>query len=61
MIPLSLEAVAAAIGGRLCDVPDASVLMTAPAVVDSRTSGPAVCSLRFPVSTLTGMPSRRMR
>ncbi|MCX4399944.1 UDP-N-acetylmuramoyl-tripeptide--D-alanyl-D-alanine ligase (plasmid) [Streptomyces sp. NBC_00053] len=36
MIPLSLEAVASAVGGRLCDVPDPSVLMTAPAVVDSR-------------------------
>ncbi|WP_434600122.1 UDP-N-acetylmuramoyl-tripeptide--D-alanyl-D-alanine ligase [Streptomyces sp. A5-4] len=40
MIPLSLEAVAAAVGGRLCDVPDPSVLMTAPAVVDSRTVQP---------------------
>ncbi|MFD7620217.1 UDP-N-acetylmuramoyl-tripeptide--D-alanyl-D-alanine ligase [Streptomyces sp. NPDC059802] len=40
MIPLSLEAVAAAVGGRLCDVPDPSVLMTAPAVVDSRTVEP---------------------
>ncbi|MER6144692.1 UDP-N-acetylmuramoyl-tripeptide--D-alanyl-D-alanine ligase [Streptomyces sparsogenes] len=40
MIPLSLEAVAAAVGGRLCDVPDASVLVTAPAVVDSRTVEP---------------------
>ncbi|MFD5780431.1 UDP-N-acetylmuramoyl-tripeptide--D-alanyl-D-alanine ligase [Streptomyces sp. NPDC126933] len=37
MIPLSLESVATAVGGRLCDVPDSSVLMTAPAVVDSRT------------------------
>ncbi|MGW3929440.1 UDP-N-acetylmuramoyl-tripeptide--D-alanyl-D-alanine ligase [Streptomyces microflavus] len=36
MIPLSLEAVASAVGGRLCDVPDPSALMTAPAVVDSR-------------------------
>ncbi|MEW2051719.1 UDP-N-acetylmuramoyl-tripeptide--D-alanyl-D-alanine ligase [Streptomyces sp. NPDC005476] len=40
MIPLSLEAVAAAVGGRLYDVPDPSVLMTAPAVVDSRTVEP---------------------
>jgi UDP-N-acetylmuramoyl-tripeptide--D-alanyl-D-alanine ligase len=40
VIPFSLEAVAAAVGGRLCDVPDASVLMTAPAVVDSRTVEP---------------------
>ncbi|MFD7314044.1 UDP-N-acetylmuramoyl-tripeptide--D-alanyl-D-alanine ligase [Streptomyces sp. NPDC059883] len=40
MIPLSLEAVATAVGGRLCDVPDSSVLMTAPAVVDSRTVEP---------------------
>ncbi|CAL9652943.1 UDP-N-acetylmuramoyl-tripeptide--D-alanyl-D-alanine ligase [Streptomyces sp. enrichment culture] len=40
MIPLSLEAVAAAVGGRLCDVPDPSVLMTAPAAVDSRTVEP---------------------
>ncbi|MEU3733709.1 UDP-N-acetylmuramoyl-tripeptide--D-alanyl-D-alanine ligase [Streptomyces sp. NPDC033538] len=36
MIPLSLEAVASAVGGRLCDVADSSALMTAPAVVDSR-------------------------
>ncbi|MFI6002074.1 UDP-N-acetylmuramoyl-tripeptide--D-alanyl-D-alanine ligase [Streptomyces sp. NPDC051366] len=36
MIPLSLEAVAAAVGGRLCDVPDPSVPVTAPAAVDSR-------------------------
>ncbi|MFI5867240.1 UDP-N-acetylmuramoyl-tripeptide--D-alanyl-D-alanine ligase [Streptomyces sp. NPDC051546] len=36
MIPLSLEALAAAVGGRLVDVPDASVLVTAPTVVDSR-------------------------
>ncbi|GAA5216874.1 UDP-N-acetylmuramoyl-tripeptide--D-alanyl-D-alanine ligase [Streptomyces thinghirensis] len=36
MIPLSLEAVASAVGGRLCDVPDPAALMTAPAVVDSR-------------------------
>ncbi|WP_432182232.1 UDP-N-acetylmuramoyl-tripeptide--D-alanyl-D-alanine ligase [Streptomyces sp. NBC_00063] len=40
MIPLSLEAVAAAVGGRLCDVPDPSTLMTAPAVVDSRAVQP---------------------
>ncbi|ROQ72983.1 Mur ligase-like protein [Streptomyces sp. CEV 2-1] len=40
MIPLSLEAVATAVGGRLCDVPDPSVLMTASAVVDSRTVEP---------------------
>lgn len=40
MIPLSLEAVASAVGGRLSDVPDPSVLMTAPAVVDSRTVEP---------------------
>ncbi|WP_328582645.1 UDP-N-acetylmuramoyl-tripeptide--D-alanyl-D-alanine ligase [Streptomyces sp. NBC_00370] len=40
MIPFSLEAVATAVGGRLCDVPDSSVLMTAPAVVDSRTVEP---------------------
>ncbi|GAA2271855.1 UDP-N-acetylmuramoyl-tripeptide--D-alanyl-D-alanine ligase [Streptomyces atrovirens] len=40
VIPLSLEAVAAAVSGRLCDVPDASVLVTAPAVVDSRTVQP---------------------
>lgn len=40
MIPLSVEAVAAAVGGRLCDVSDASVLVTAPAVVDSRTVEP---------------------
>ncbi|MCY0930982.1 UDP-N-acetylmuramoyl-tripeptide--D-alanyl-D-alanine ligase [Streptomyces sp. H27-H1] len=36
MIPLSLERIAAIVGGRLCDVPDPGVLMTAPAVVDSR-------------------------
>lgn len=40
MIPLSREAVANAVGGRLCDVPDPSPLMTAPAVVDSRTVEP---------------------
>ncbi|MYV52573.1 UDP-N-acetylmuramoyl-tripeptide--D-alanyl-D-alanine ligase [Streptomyces sp. SID3212] len=40
MIPLSLEAVAAAVGGRLYDVPDPSVLMSAPAVVDSRAVEP---------------------
>ncbi|MFL4909466.1 UDP-N-acetylmuramoyl-tripeptide--D-alanyl-D-alanine ligase [Streptomyces sp. MMS24-I2-30] len=40
MIPLSLEAVAAAVGGRLRGVPDPSVLVTAPAVVDSRTVEP---------------------
>ncbi len=40
MIPLSLEAVVAVVGGRLCDVPDASVMVTAPAVVDSRTVEP---------------------
>ncbi|MFJ1662367.1 UDP-N-acetylmuramoyl-tripeptide--D-alanyl-D-alanine ligase [Streptomyces anthocyanicus] len=40
MIPLSLEAVATAVGGRLCDVPDPSALMSAPAVVDSRTVEP---------------------
>ncbi|WP_328917148.1 MULTISPECIES: UDP-N-acetylmuramoyl-tripeptide--D-alanyl-D-alanine ligase [unclassified Streptomyces] len=40
MIPLSLEAVASAVGGRLRDVPDPSALMTAPAVVDSRTVEP---------------------
>lgn len=40
MIPLSLEAVAAAVGGRLYDVPDPSALMSAPAVVDSRAIEP---------------------
>ncbi|MGE7386304.1 UDP-N-acetylmuramoyl-tripeptide--D-alanyl-D-alanine ligase [Streptomyces sp. NPDC004126] len=40
MIPLSLESVAAAVGGRLCDVPDAALLVTAPATVDSRTVEP---------------------
>lgn len=40
MIPLSLEAVAAAVGGRLCDVPDPAVLVTAPAAVDSRAVEP---------------------
>ncbi|MFJ1954535.1 UDP-N-acetylmuramoyl-tripeptide--D-alanyl-D-alanine ligase [Streptomyces microflavus] len=40
MIPLSLEAVATAVGGRLCDVPDPFALMSAPAVVDSRTVEP---------------------
>ncbi|MFF0754611.1 UDP-N-acetylmuramoyl-tripeptide--D-alanyl-D-alanine ligase [Streptomyces sp. NPDC004267] len=40
MIPLSLEAVAAAVGGRLCDVPDPAVLVTAPASVDSRAVEP---------------------
>ncbi|MBT2539779.1 UDP-N-acetylmuramoyl-tripeptide--D-alanyl-D-alanine ligase [Streptomyces sp. ISL-44] len=36
MIPLSLERIAAIVGGRLCDVPDPGALMTGPAVVDSR-------------------------
>ncbi|MFJ3875864.1 UDP-N-acetylmuramoyl-tripeptide--D-alanyl-D-alanine ligase [Streptomyces sp. NPDC090077] len=40
MIPLSLESVAAAVGGRLCDVPDAALLVTAPATVDSRAVEP---------------------
>ncbi|MFE4687522.1 UDP-N-acetylmuramoyl-tripeptide--D-alanyl-D-alanine ligase [Streptomyces sp. NPDC056721] len=40
MIPLSLDAIARATGGRLHDVPDPSALMTAPAVVDSRTVEP---------------------
>ncbi|MFF2524861.1 UDP-N-acetylmuramoyl-tripeptide--D-alanyl-D-alanine ligase [Streptomyces liangshanensis] len=40
MIPLSLEAVAAAVGGRLHDVPDPSVLVSAPTVVDSRAVEP---------------------
>ncbi|MCJ0875247.1 UDP-N-acetylmuramoyl-tripeptide--D-alanyl-D-alanine ligase [Streptomyces sp. AP-93] len=40
MIPLSLEALATAVGGRLVDVPDASVLVTAPTVVDSRAAEP---------------------
>ncbi|MFD7629524.1 UDP-N-acetylmuramoyl-tripeptide--D-alanyl-D-alanine ligase [Streptomyces sp. NPDC059851] len=40
MIPLSLEAVAAAVGGRLCDVPDPAVTVTAPPVVGSRALEP---------------------
>lgn len=36
MIPLSLDAIAAGVGGRLCDVPEPGVVVTAPLVVDSR-------------------------
>ncbi|MFF1594181.1 UDP-N-acetylmuramoyl-tripeptide--D-alanyl-D-alanine ligase [Streptomyces sp. NPDC058286] len=36
MIPISLDQIAAVVGGRLIDVQDPGTLMTAPAVVDSR-------------------------
>lgn len=36
MLPLTVETIAAVVGGRLCDVPNPQVLVTGPAVLDSR-------------------------
>ncbi|MGH3342199.1 MAG: Mur ligase domain-containing protein, partial [Carbonactinosporaceae bacterium] len=40
MIPFALHEVAAALRGRLADVPDPATEITGPVVVDSREAGP---------------------